>query len=210
MGIIKQGILGGFSGKVGPTTGSSWKGKALLKSRPLTVAYPGTAKQVSQTSSMAAIVAFVKPFVSQWIKPLWDRFASGMSGYNAFVSSNISNWVNGVLTTPEDLVFCRGSLLAQPVATVTESPADSLVVTWDNSAINDPLALLTDIPYCMVLDSNYEYISMRSVGTRDTESITVSCPTGSIISGTYYICLAFKALNGTRVSNVVVFEKVIA
>lgn len=210
MGKIKQGLFGGFSGRIGNLIGSSWKGTAVVKTRPLSVAYPGTAAQVSQTSSMAAIVAFVKPFVSQWIKPLWDRFASGQSGYNAFVSTNIGNWVNGTLTTPESLVLCKGSLLAQPIASVTESPADTVTVTWSNSAISDPLALLTDIPYCAIFDNNYNFIAMRSIGTRDDETITIACPSGSLGAGTYHLYLAFKALNGTRVSNVVVYDKVLS
>lgn len=45
MATIKQGALGGFSGKVGPITGSSWKGKAVIKARPLSVNDPNTVLQ---------------------------------------------------------------------------------------------------------------------------------------------------------------------
>ena len=34
MGRIKQGILGGFSGKVGTVVGASWKGKAYMRGMP--------------------------------------------------------------------------------------------------------------------------------------------------------------------------------
>lgn len=33
MGTIKQGILGGFSGKVGTVAGSSWKGISYMRGR---------------------------------------------------------------------------------------------------------------------------------------------------------------------------------
>lgn len=35
MGIITQGLMGGLSGKAGPLIGSSWKGKAVLRAKPV-------------------------------------------------------------------------------------------------------------------------------------------------------------------------------
>lgn len=37
MGTIKQGILGGFSGKVGNVVGASWKGIDYIRSLPSSV-----------------------------------------------------------------------------------------------------------------------------------------------------------------------------
>jgi len=34
MGTFKNGILGGFSGTLGPAVGSSWKGINVIRSRP--------------------------------------------------------------------------------------------------------------------------------------------------------------------------------
>ena len=45
MGTIKRGILGGFKNKVGSVIGSSWKGIDTMRSMPLSVANPNTAKQ---------------------------------------------------------------------------------------------------------------------------------------------------------------------
>lgn len=42
MGTIKQGILGGFSGKVGTVIGSSWKGISYMRSRAQSVKNPRT------------------------------------------------------------------------------------------------------------------------------------------------------------------------
>ncbi len=40
MGIIKRGILGGFSNKVANVVGSSWKGINTMRALPLSVANP--------------------------------------------------------------------------------------------------------------------------------------------------------------------------
>ena len=50
MGVIKQGILGGFQNKVGAVIGSNWKGIATMRSRPISVANPRTGKQVAVRS----------------------------------------------------------------------------------------------------------------------------------------------------------------
>jgi hypothetical protein len=89
MGVIKRGILGGFRGKVANVIGSSWKGIAVIKAMPLSVANPKTAGQVAQRTKMTNIVAFAKIILVNIIKPLNDRFASGESGFNLFVKRNI-------------------------------------------------------------------------------------------------------------------------
>ena len=59
MGIIKQGVLGGFSGKVGTVIGSSWKGKAVM--RGLTIAKSGkpTASQLQQQAKFSLMIKFL-------------------------------------------------------------------------------------------------------------------------------------------------------
>ena len=47
MGTIKQGILGGFSGKVGTVVGSSWKGISYM--RGLATRYTSTSHSSQKT-----------------------------------------------------------------------------------------------------------------------------------------------------------------
>ena len=47
MGTIKQGILGGFSGKVGTVVGSSWKGISYM--RGLATRYTSTSHSSPKT-----------------------------------------------------------------------------------------------------------------------------------------------------------------
>ena len=49
MGIINQGILGGFSGKVGPIVGFRWKSNYYIRARAAKVSNPRTPKQQEQT-----------------------------------------------------------------------------------------------------------------------------------------------------------------
>ena len=66
MGIINQGILGGFSGKVGPIVGFHWKSKYYIRARAAKVSNPRTPRQQEQRGKFATASSFLKtmkPFI---------------------------------------------------------------------------------------------------------------------------------------------------
>ena len=136
MGVIKQGILGGFSGKVSNVVGTSWKGIAVMKALPLSVANPRTAAQVAQRTKMASCVAMLQPILSQVIKPLNDRFAGKMSGFNYALQASISAFnAAGDLNYPEKFKISRAANKAQLIdAIAAEAKITKLKVTWTSDA----------------------------------------------------------------------------
>jgi len=60
MGIINQGILGGFSGKVGPIVGFRWKSNYYIRARAAKVSNPRTPKQQEQRGKFATAFSFLK------------------------------------------------------------------------------------------------------------------------------------------------------
>ncbi len=60
MGIINQGILGGFSGKVGPIVGCHWKSKYYIRAHAAKVSNPRTKKQQEQRGKFATAFSFLK------------------------------------------------------------------------------------------------------------------------------------------------------
>ena len=157
MGVIKQGILGGVSGKIGSVVGSSWKGIAVLKALPLSVANPQTAGQVEQRDKMTGIVAAARILLAALIQPYWNPFAQKMSGYNAFVSENIDTFVAQVFTDYANFYSTRGSLLGVVVTGVVASAAgNTITVTWtNNSGTADALA--TDEMIFVVYNATQDY-----------------------------------------------------
>ena len=147
MATIKQGILGAFSGKVGSVVGSSWKGIAIMKSRPASVANPKTAKQVIQRNKMTAAVGCAKEILPGVIKPLNDRFVSRMSGYNSFIQMNIGCFENGVLAKPADLQISPRVNKAQLIdAIADEAELEKGKATFDSDA-GTGFALGDDVCY---------------------------------------------------------------
>lgn len=110
MGIIKQGILGGFSGKVGSVVGTSWKGRAVMKAMPLSVANPRTSGQVNQRTKFTQCVALAKSLLGGSIALLDNPFAGSISGYNRFVKRNIVAFVNDGTLIPSQLTISQGAL----------------------------------------------------------------------------------------------------
>ncbi len=201
MGKIKSGIFGGVSGKVGNLTGSSWKGIPVIKSRPQSVAYPATTGQVSQTTKMSAIVAFCKIILSSWIKPLWDRAAVQMSGYNAFVRANIAEFADGEINSYSTLIMSQGTMASTPFVIDDLIVGDSnLVIAWDVSALSG-LQLATDTAYVCVISETSGAVSVHSGEARNggTSNIQLSSPI--VAADILHVYLTFKRVNGTVISS---------
>lgn len=111
MAIIKRGILGGFSKKIGNVVGGSWKGIAYMRSLPLSVANPRSAGQVAQRTKFGVLVAIAQILLSGIIKPLMDRFAGQMSGFNFFIQQNIAAVSALGVVTWANLKISIGSLV---------------------------------------------------------------------------------------------------
>lgn len=202
MGIIKQGILGGFSGKVGPVIGSSWKGIDYMKGVPTSVANPQTAPQMAQRGKFSNAVDFAKEILAGTIKPLRDRFAVKMSGYNAFMQDNISLFESAMPTPASNLIIASGKMEKteiSSVSSVAESP--DYVVEWTDDS-GQGYKTATDKAYIVAFNEDTgEIASASAVGVRSDETATVSFDIGFNPGMTIHIYLVFLREDGTVVSN---------
>lgn len=82
MGKIKQGILGGFKGKVGTVIGSSWNGIAYMKGRPQSVRNPRTDAQVQQRNFFKELQGLVSQLSDEQLASLFPSVTRGMTRRN--------------------------------------------------------------------------------------------------------------------------------
>lgn len=165
MAIISRGILGGFKGKVANVVGTSWKGRAVMKSLPLSVANPRSPRQVSQRTKFSNVTQFASNLLNAWIKPLWNPFSGNVSGYNRFVSINTPLATDLMLTTLLAVKPTIGSIdvLKAGDVTVSASIGDSDVyVEWDGAPYGNQLS--TDRVYCAIIDSTTGELLGASAG----------------------------------------------
>lgn len=90
MGTIKQGILGGFNGKVGTVVGSSWKGEAYMRGLAQHVKNPKTEKQLEQRNKMDIAQKFMKQAL-QFINLGLKDVAKKQSPFNYAVRQMVNN-----------------------------------------------------------------------------------------------------------------------
>lgn len=201
MGVILRGILGGFSGRVANVVGSSWKGIAYMKSLPLSVANPRTAGQLGQRTKFTAVVDAATALLALTVKPMWDRFAQKMSGYNDFIAKNIDAFQTDGLIIPASFRASIGTLTGFDTLAVTaDASTDNIDATWvDNTGTGN--ALGTDVPYFTVYNETQGYWdggdsggvrSINNVGFVDTRM-----ETGDQLR----VYLSFRRADGTLVSN---------
>lgn len=134
MGIIKRGILGGFSKKVANVVGGSWKGIAYMRSLPLSVANPNTPAQQAQRGAFSQTVFFAQQILGSVLQPFWNRIAQGQSGYNLFVSRNIAEFDANGLNTPAQLLTTIGPVIPATISIVDASASgNQAVVEWNDN-----------------------------------------------------------------------------
>ena len=204
MAIVRQGILGGFRGRVGNIVGTGWKGKAVMKSLPLTVANPRTAGQVLQRGKFSMLVHLASNILASIVKPLWDRSASGMSGYNAFISANQNAFHSSGAFVADQLVISRGRMLAPTFIAFTES-GSNLNVTVTNP-VGDRYALPTDKIYCLVLGDDHKtplFAGQTSAtrGAGATAQFTANDVLGGADVGVSMVYCSYLRTDGSEVSN---------
>lgn len=176
MGIIKQGILGGFKGKVGSVVGTSWKGRAVMKAMPLSVANPKTALQVAQRTKLSQIVALAKPLLGGSIALLENPFAGNISGYNRFVSRNVKDAFYAGEVDYTKLKMSQGSLGGILITGLLEWSINKKQIVLGISSVDSPFNLPTDQVVAVVWShTKQKYLSTGVVeNTRNNTVLQVN------------------------------------
>ena len=180
MGTIKQGILGGFSGKVGTVIGSSWKGISYMRGQAQHVKNPRTAGQVNQRSKFNVVLNFLQPNVP-YIRIGYKSQAAKQTEFNAAMSYLLKNAVEYyqqeyVMDYPYVMVS-MGSLTQVTDAAVNWTAAQSkLTFSWtDNSGVGNALATDKAMPFIYNKTKN-ETIYNTAGATRTTHTMDVTVP----------------------------------
>lgn len=130
MGKIRSGILSRVSGKVAGVVGGNWKNVSYLREY-VKPANPNTVAQAAQRTKFSAAVAFAKPLVGAVFQPYTDKFQKGMSGFNFFIKSNISQFPTPVLTA---IKLTEGPLFGVADLGVS-ADFGALTISWTASSL---------------------------------------------------------------------------
>ncbi|MCU4155220.1 hypothetical protein J1N10_04490 [Carboxylicivirga sp. A043] len=203
MGKINQGILGGFSGKVGNVIGGNWKGIDYMRVKPANVANPKTEGQVDQRTKFSTVLEFLQP-LKDFVKVGYKNYAIKMTEFNSAMSYVLKNGVTGSYPNftihYENALISRGSLAGVLNGTITSSTAGAIDFAWeDNSA--DSNASTTDKAMILALNSaKREAIFITEGVSRSTRAQSLTVPND--FSGDSVECfIAFISEDGLSVAN---------
>ncbi len=212
MGKISQGILGGFSGKVGTVIGGSWKGIDYMRSIPASVANPRTAAQVQQRTKFTTAIGFLQSMTS-FLRVGFKNYAIKMTAFNAAMSYTLKNAVFGedpdfFIVYPDALVS-RGSLPGALNGAAASTVAGQIDITWtDNSG--EGTALAGDLANVVVYNPTKEQaVTVIGGNTRSSGAQSVTIP-ASFAGDEVHVYLAFQTDNQSDVSNSTYLGEVVA
>ena len=207
MGIIKRGILGGVSNKIGNVVGSSWKGIATLRSLPLSVANPNTVAQKTNRNSFSIMSKLGSAVLATVCQPLWNRDAKQMSGFNAYVMYNKRAYDEDYATWLGNPIMSKGSLSADLTNAVISADGHSIITTYSPSLAN-PQDSGDDVAYVQVIHEDNEdpnkpvyHAKAFSFGAlRSSGTVMVPKPSNVGIGDRLVVSLSFKSADGREVA----------
>lgn len=137
MAITQNTLIGRSQNKVGGTVFSTWKGKNVLKSKPLTVANPQTAPQQGQRGKLSFLVLFFRAFLSV-IRYSFTEVSVGSTEWASFIKYNLkTNWSGSAPNftfNPVEFVGARGTLVNAPNMVASSVTQNGFDVSWTNNA----------------------------------------------------------------------------
>ena len=202
MGTIKQGILGGFSGKVGTVVGSNWKGISYMRGRAQSVKNPRTEGQMEQRSKFALTLDFLKP-ITAYVRTGYKTYASKQTAFNAAMSYIVKNAISGAFPNYAlDYSFAlvsRGNL-TQPLNANATLTSGKVTISWtDNSGQGDAQPTDVAMPLAFNTDKGEAVFSTNSA-TRADQSAELNFP-ADWVGDTVEIYLGFISADGINVAN---------
>ena len=178
MGTYNKGILGAFSGKVGPVVGASWRGKEVMRSLPKKGNKVPTATQLLQRQKFAMVQTFLSG-----INPVVKRYYGSNSGLKTRGNNAMSYLMREALvfTDPDfewdysKVLISRGDLIGFDEATLDVSAGEINVMWTDNSGQGE--ALDTDQLVLLVFDPESKAVVYSlAAGERADEAATLAMP----------------------------------
>ncbi|WP_153796445.1 DUF6266 family protein [Foetidibacter luteolus] len=202
MGKFEKGILGPFSGKVGPVVGGDWNGISYMRSRPGRRKGKASAKQEQQQAKFSLVSKFLKPLKNLLAMGFQDG-AVNMSGFNSAFRYHMQYAVAGVYPDYTidyaAVMISKGGLLNVHSANVQNGGDGRILVSWaDNSgagdASSDDACILA--AYCPELKTAVYNTTAALRGSMEA-SLQVSQFAGKEV----HVYLSFATASGNRTAS---------
>jgi Family of unknown function (DUF6266) len=182
MGTYNKGILGAFSGKVGPVVGASWRGKDVMRSLPRKTNRVATAMQLLQREKFTMVTEFLTP-LNSIVGSYFGNNTGDKTRRNQAMSYLMKEAISfedpNLMWLFSKVLISRGDLLGLNTAVAVAGTSLSVDLTWaDNSGQGD--AETTDkLVVVLYEETTKTVLHSLNVGSR-------AQGTGSVIVPAYF------------------------
>lgn len=179
MATFLNGILGGFSGKVGTVIGSNWNGIDYMRSRATNITQPNTPAQLEQRARFGLVGKFLRPLIP-FLRVGYKSMAVKQSAYNAALAYTLENAVTGTYPALDinysKVLVCQGNLLGAQNPSAISTTAGKIDFSWDDNS-TDYGANATDqvvvAVYCAALK---KWMPVVDTATRIQGTMSLTLP----------------------------------
>lgn len=202
MGIIRQGILGGFRKKTGAVVGAYHRGQDTIRGLPRISKKAPTPVQMDQRQKFGLVTKFLSR-----ISPLIDQGFAVVSGFtspmNNAVTYHLNNAIKGVSPNFSldltKLKFSSGKLARAAEALVESTTPGKLKFTWEHELADgkdiDGTDVLTVLAYNPAKE---QFVSMRTQVPRSAKTYSLSMP-ASFSLDLVHCYLSFNSMRKRKV-----------
>ncbi len=203
MGKIKQGILGGFKGKVGTVIGASWNGIAYMRGLAQSVKNPKTAAQLQQRAYFKDLQGLVGQLTDEQLQSLFPTVMRGMTRRNMLTRQLAAAAVVVDDVKSVDLSLREGigngERIDSPMLESLVSEIDGSLAIYAEAAAAEAIGKPAEANFIAVAYN----VTKRKIGVFNTEetdpSLGVSVPVGNWAeegdSVRFYLTYAAKGEN---------------
>lgn len=176
MATYNDGILGSFSGKVGPVIGSNWRGKSVIRSVPSKSKKPISTAQQLQRDKFKFVLQFLTPLKSI-LTETFGTNTGNTTPFNNAMSYHMKQAVNqtptGFTMVYNKVLIGMGGLCGIENPVVYGTATHALNLAWDDNSHqglaypNDELLVIAYAPSL----NDFDYFIATS--QRDAHSVTL-------------------------------------
>ena len=183
MGKIKQGILGGFKGKVGTVIGASWNGIAYMRGLAQSVKNPKTAAQLQQRAYFKDLQGLVGQLTDEQLQSLFPTVMRGMTRRNMLTRqlAAAAVVVDDVKSVDLSLMegIGNGERIDSPMLESLVSEIDGSLAIYAEAAAAEAIGKPAEANFIAVAYN----VTKRKIGVFNTDvtdpSLGVSVPVGN-------------------------------
>ena len=207
MAKIINGVLGAFSGVVGPVVGAVVRGVATIRSKPKKSTKPAKESQIQQRTKFGLATKFIKG-MKRVVDVGFQSYSKKMSPSNAAVQDVLTNAIVGVAPNYNidfpNVTLSKGSLYDSFTLKVNPPLPDlELLFTWNPAELPAEEALLyanDRISLVLYDEVSHRFVALIGAAARSVGTYQLSVPF-SFEGAQLHTWAFFVSADGKAVSN---------